>query len=265
MAAVKSQGISSKMKRENFPLAAGIGYDSRGFAILTVLFALVVIAGLAAIATSQIAVFAKARSLQTAAQNEASFGRSLTHFGPSYARVIRDASGPSLIEDEEVRIGSNPLKISVYDVGGLIDVNTARMDLLEAFLASEFTDPVPIMTSIRSLRDDGVKLPSVQAFAALDAFENRLDGDALSLLTTLSGREGVSPSRAPTALLLRLSKREGERRGLETAFPTEWRSPPTNRTYRVLGANDQGKTIGQSVFSLGANDDEAATVIYASR
>jgi len=248
-------------------LAAAFSSDSRGFALLTVLFSLAIISGLAALATAQIASYAKARALQVSSQHQASVVRSSMHVAAAYAQDLQQEGGDTIIKEEAFRFGGSTYRISVIDVGGLIDVNTARLDLLREFLARidpEFEEAIGILEDRRRAEQ---RFNSVGDFAAMAPFRQRFPARMQRFLTTHSGRSGISPEHAPTRLLQMFSGGSSERSALESSFAAEWRSPPTNRTFKamVFVAATNQRSVGEGVLSVSSDGSGQVSLLEVSR
>lgn len=196
----------------------------RGFALPVVLAGLLIVT----------ALFATAQT------------RSLSHLGQLEAErrlLVRAADRQAALDFAlvqlqafpETRQASFPLqpqrRLIFQDVGGLIDVNTAHPDLLDR-LARTLDVPASGVAQLRDWRRGGLRLLDLKDFARLTGLSWQ-DAERLPFLATVaSGRFGIDPDTAPSAVL----DIAGAGSGL---LPDEFIDQPTASVFSVWEVTDK--------------------------
>lgn len=170
-----------------------------GFALITVLFTLATLTVLFAVTTSRVvSERAELRTDQHLLSNSARTA-DLLRFAAAWKR---ENSQDVL----EFTIPNTQMRIRFQDVGGLVDLNTARPELINA-LAEPFGISQVGLARFREWRRNGNRLQRVEDFFRLTDGPNVIDHTALRRVATVhSGRVGVAVDIAPSILLDHLNQ-----------------------------------------------------------
>ncbi|WP_170328202.1 hypothetical protein [Ruegeria arenilitoris] len=205
-------------------------HRKQGFALIVVLSTLSIVALLFAITSSRFL------TKLTTSEAELELG-SRQQENRVMAELALDvfSEGVGQVDPREPLVfqqGGRELALVMQDVGGLVDLNTAAPDLLDALCAS-LSIPSDAVERFRKWRRTPYRLHSVADFARVAEIPYE-DGLRLKEYATVhSGRFGVAPDLAPGDLVERLvgSVSLGGVQGSE--FPVSWQTPASGTTFRV--------------------------------
>ena len=202
---------------------------NRGFALLSVLFALSAITLLMALSLERTSSHVQLMGYE-ARKHKA---------GLHAAAAIEQAGVLVVLEalpedpDQWISIGDSETRTRIRDVAGLVDLNTAKLDLL-AKLFESFDLPterlVAQLAERRQARRDFLTRAAISELAAIPPERTE---DLLPFVTVFSGRPGIYAAQAPLTLLERLAGRSGTRSDLSSALPAGWRSGPDGLIYAL--------------------------------
>ncbi|MFZ5963013.1 hypothetical protein ACOXXX_08695 [Thalassococcus sp. BH17M4-6] len=134
--------------------------------------------------------------------------------------------------------------LRLQDVGGLVDLNTAGVELMEA-LAAAMDIPPEALQRYRDWRRTPHRLQSVRDFGRVAGLDWHVSQALTGIATVHSGRFGVAPDVAPDRLLDLLG---GEIR-------EEWRSAPSGAIYEVrIDSAGQSRLLG--IVALGSGSSQ---------
>ncbi|MEP4627160.1 MAG: hypothetical protein ABJR46_16590 [Tateyamaria sp.] len=199
----------------------------KGFALIAVLLALATLTALFAVTSSHVV---SARAELRADQLLLSRSSNAADLMRLAANWKREAD----IESMEFGVPEVGVRIRFQDIGGLIDLNTARPELIDA-IAKSFGVDHDGVTRFRAWRRSANRLLRVEDFYRLSGFSDvAVDEDLRRLVTVHSGRPGIALDYISSGLRARLADLNLD----------NFDSPATGTTFLVesLG-NDLGKTI----------------------
>lgn len=207
----------------------------QGFALIVVLSALSIIALLAAgnskrLLTRLTEISTEERIGRQFQEGAALVRFSVAAFGNADGQIPLETRLPvSWLDGEAI--------LYLQDVGGLIDLNTAGVSLIDA-LAMKLNIPDTAVRQYREWRRTPYRLQSVTDFARVAGLEWQ-EAEALTEFVTVhSGRFGISADHAPRPLIELIGTSAG-------AIPEEWQSAPSGSVYEVRIEVEGGhRTLG---------------------
>ncbi|MES0863753.1 hypothetical protein ABLN87_15495 [Ruegeria sp. SCPT10] len=203
---------------------------NQGFALIVVLSTLSIVALLFAITSNrflagQAYTEAELELGRFQQENQALAELAIGVFGPGSNQIDPQTS---LVFQQNGR----ELTLILQDVGGLIDLNTAGPELLNAlFKALEIPDAA--VEQFREWRRKSYRLHSVADFARV-ADTPYEDGLRLREFATVhSGRFGIAPDWAPQGLMALLAGSKSSEGAQSLEIPRVWQTSASRVTFRV--------------------------------
>lgn len=206
------------------------GRGKQGFALIVVLSTLSIVALLFAITSSQFLESLKGSEAELILAKRQQENQALAELALGVFGRGSNQSGPR--EPLVLQLNDREFTLVLQDVGGLVDLNTAAPDLLDA-LASSLDIPNDAVERYRDWRRTPYRLNSIVDFARVAEIPYE-DGLRLREFATVhSGRYGVSPDLTPQVLVERLVAAAplGSIQGTE--LPVSWRTAGSGVVYRV--------------------------------
>lgn len=222
--------------------------DQSGFALIAVLFSLVIL----------VLLFGSAQK---------NFISHATFLGAQYNNEAGDVLDQNLIaiiqlystnpDITSIEIGGQTMSISFQDVGGLVDLNTASPDLLNLLLTNiDVEDVLAALTKYQNWRRQGYKLQRISDFVRVTGLPYSVTADLAPFTTVKSGRKGIDPDSAPLALLEVLTGATGSEEYLAELIPETLRSPASNVNYTVSLIGSDGTIISKVTAHIPANQND---------
>ncbi|WP_037317696.1 hypothetical protein [Ruegeria halocynthiae] len=206
------------------------GGRRQGFALIVVLSTLSIVALLFAITSSRFLANLKDSEAELILAKRQQENQSLAELALGVF-----SQGPTQTDPREslvIRQDNRELTLVLQDVGGLVDLNTAAPDLLDALSAS-LSFPSDAVERFRKWRRTPYRLHSVSDFARVAGLPYE-DGLLLRQYATVhSGRYGIAPDLAPQELVEQLmdSAALGSVQGAE--LPPSWRTASSGVVFRL--------------------------------
>lgn len=224
---------------------AAQGSRTDGFALIVVLFSLLILTALFAIAQNR-----SLSHLHDAASEErlirnGQLARDLLDL----AIALRHASGDERVTAFPVEVDGEPAVMRLQDVGGLVDLNTASPALL-ALLADRLVLPSDALARFRAWRRTPRRALRVSDFARVTGLDDENLPALLQIATVYSGRAGIAPEVAPQAVLDMLGASRPE------DVPDTLRSPPSGANFVVTVLRDRAASdVPLGVIHVGSASD----------
>jgi len=169
--------------------------DSNGFALVVVLFSLVVIGILFAVASTRTLAklqgSASERILIVKHQTE----QDILKLAIAWKTLPENQGATSF----EVDLNSKRYRVRLQDAGGLIDLNTASPELLDILFA-RLGDDLEAIARFRDWRRGGKRLQRVSDLFAIAGIAPPANMELAQYATVFSGRRGVAFDVAPKEL-----------------------------------------------------------------
>lgn len=185
-----------EMHGRNMPWQSGKRYNRKGFALIAVLL------GLATITT----LFAVTSARVVAMRSEMATDRILLTRPGQAGDILRLAaawlgtSDPDLAQGFAVTLNGEEMRITVVDVGGQIDLNTARPELLARAAAYFGIDEVGL-AKFRAWRHSPNRVQRVDDLLRVSGVGGEVTPEMREALTVYSGRSGVAKDYATPEVL----------------------------------------------------------------
>ncbi|MEP1697234.1 MAG: hypothetical protein ABJJ69_11905 [Paracoccaceae bacterium] len=214
----------------------GIFQPKKGFALIAVLLALATLTVLFAVTSSHV-VSSRAglrtdQILLARSANAADLLRLAAHWK-------RDIDPDSL----EFHAAQAGVRIRFQDVGGLVDLNTGRPELIDKIAETIGIDRDGL-ADFREWRRNANRLQRVEDFYRISGFSDASGQEDLRRWATVhSGRPGIALDHVPSDLKTQLSVLDIE----------EFDSPATGATFLVENVNDENRRIILGVIHIPAS------------
>lgn len=207
--------------------------DQPGFALIAVLFSLVILVLLFGSAQKNFISHATFLGAQTHKENAEIVRQNIEAISQLYMANLAPIS---------VELNGQSITPEFIDVGGLVDLNSATPDLLTKLLLGLKLSPVQAseaVAALRTFRRTGARLNRVSDFHRITGLTATTLPDLITFATVHSGRRGVAPNESPLALLEVLTGMTGPRDFLEANIKPVFTSPPSNMMFQVIVETDQ--------------------------
>ncbi len=199
--------------------------NQQGFALIAVLFSLAILTLLFVAAQKNL----MSHTLVLNAEMERYKRQEIIYSVPAIALL-----GIGTEEPADIIVGGDIYKITVQDVGGLVDVNTAHISLVEKLLSSATNgQTTEYMSRYSDWRGEGRSFHRAEDFQRAVGQDDDTYRRIAPFLTIHSGRTGISPDVAPMELLESLSDQSGSREYLASQLPPTFVSQPSKVNYRL--------------------------------
>lgn len=218
-----------------------------GFALIVVLSSLVIISILYTIvATSNISRVISHKTTEQAASNQ--------HQKRALLLLCAEIVGRSgeRIDPRQpfgLSIGHRAYTISLRDVGGLVDLNTANPELLEHFLKT-FGLSEPEVRDYRKWRRAPNRAQRIRDLTHIAKMDPQRLQQLRSLSTVNSGRAGISIDDAPDALKTILGSQL-----------QRWSSPPSGEIFQVWATEDANAPELLGVVSISSQQNPGRVLV----
>ena len=215
-----------------------------GFALIVVLAGLIVLA----------ALFSVVQLRNLSVVTRLSTDRTLLAREAEGVALLRLASA-TLVRDPAVTQVDLPApwtgRLVLQNTAGLVDLNTALPDLLDAFARGLALPPDAVMR-LRDWRRGGLRLQSTTDFVRLTGLSAQRADDLPALATVFSGRPDLDTGHAPAALLALLGPLSDAQDATASATSfTVWLHSPGSAAPRFLGT--LGSVLGSNPVVLERN------------
>jgi uncharacterized protein (TIGR01732 family) len=204
----------------------------RGFALIVVLFSLLVLTALFAISQSRSMSHLRLSSTELALLETGHTKRSLLELS---ATILATRTDPPE-NDLTVVLGGDEYLLFFQDVGGLIDLNSASPEIL-SLLGDHFKLSPAAMQVFRDWRRTPRRLLRISDFARITGIAKADVNYLHGVATVHSGRPGIAGGLAPAGVLDVLGFAD------PADLPDNFKSPATGTTFLVIlrhggGVND---------------------------
>lgn len=210
-----------------------------GFVLIVVLLGLSILSVLIGSSIKNMATHSKLVEISFKQDREEALFRGILELAGLQATYsLRE--GASSLPEQTFQFDSKtgPIEYKVHDIAGLVDLNTAPLELIERLLIAGQQDSQDVVSKLSDLREKGIRLQAVDDLHGMPGVDLRTFFDIDQFFTTYSGRRGIDPTAAPIELLALLTDREGTREQLIADVPIEWVQPPTRRIFAVSASKD---------------------------
>lgn len=222
--------------------------DQSGFALIAVLFSLVILVLLFGSAQKNFIAHATFLGAQTHKEADDIIVQDLI------AIIHLYSTNPDITS---IEIDGEAMSIDFQDAGGLVDLNTASPDLLHLLLTGiGIEDVSTTLAKYQSWRRQGYKLQRISDFARITGLPFSVTADLAPFATVKSGRKGIDPDSAPLALLEILTGATGSGEYLAELIPAPLRSPASNVNYVVSLMGSDGTTISKATTHIPASQND---------
>lgn len=204
--------------------------QKQGFALIVVLATLSILALLFAISSSRFlanlaGTEAELELARRQQENQAFAELALATFSSETSEsFLRE---PLVFQQED-----RELTLELQDVGGLVDLNTAAPDLLDA-LSTSLGIPDDAVQRFRQWRRTPYRLQGVSDFARVAGLSHETGLQLRQFATVHSGRFGIAPDLAPEALLELLQGSATIGSALGVDIPPVWQTPASGVNFRL--------------------------------
>ncbi|MDA7966139.1 hypothetical protein [Ruegeria sp.] len=206
------------------------GRRRQGFALIVVLSTLSIVALLFAITSSRFLANLKDSEAELILAKRQQENQALAELALGVFHQQSNQTDPQT--PLTIRQNGREQTLVLQDVGGLVDLNTAAPDLLNA-LSTSLGVPDEALERFRDWRRTPYRLQSVVDFARVSEVPYEVGLRLKEFATVHSGRFGIASDLAPLGLIerLRVAAPRGSVQGLE--LPVSWQTPGSGVTFRV--------------------------------
>jgi len=212
---------------------------TKGFALIVVLAALLVLAALFAASAARVQRHLAATAGEAALLDRLSTARTALELAMSWKAQQPDIDARRF----DWATPSGAMTVELQDVGGLIDLNTASPELIELLFKHLDLGP-DNLARYRAFRRGAKRFVRIEDFIRIVGADPDIFTTLQSLTTIFSGRTGIAPEVAPPQVLALFD--DGQ---LADVIPERFQSPPSGANFQVrLSTGTQPAKIAGVIF-----------------